>query len=130
MTAYEKVKGREYSGVMLEFGSIVLYKVSAKVQGGVMAPRWMKGVWLGKRFVWGGRSVVRAGWAGGAGEGRCVAVVLVGGAVCWLTEVCWPLCAGAAKGGRGGPRLARCDVGWLFWPERRPAVGRHLPERT
>ena len=50
LTAYEKVKGREYSGLMLEFGSVVLHKASAKVQGGVMAPRWLKGVWLGKRF--------------------------------------------------------------------------------
>ena len=35
---------------MLEFGSVVLHKASAKVQGGLMEPRWMKGLWLGKRF--------------------------------------------------------------------------------
>ena len=50
LTPYEKVKGREYSGLMLEFGSVVLHKASAKVQGGLMEPRWMKGLWLGKRF--------------------------------------------------------------------------------
>ena len=33
-TAYEKIKGREYGGVLFEFGSRVLFKVSAKVQGG------------------------------------------------------------------------------------------------
>ena len=36
---------------MLEFGSVVLYKLSAKVEGGVMQPRWERGVWLGK--LWG-----------------------------------------------------------------------------
>ena len=36
--------------MLLEFASVVLYKVSAKVQGGVMAARWMKGLWLGKRW--------------------------------------------------------------------------------
>ena len=35
---------------MLEFGSVVLYKVSAKVQGGVVAPRWLQGLWLGNRW--------------------------------------------------------------------------------
>ena len=50
LTAYERIKGREYSGLMHEFGSVILHKSSAKVQGGVMTPRWMKGLWLGKRF--------------------------------------------------------------------------------
>ena len=48
-TAYERVKGRAYNGVMLEFASVVLYKLSAKVQGGVMQPRWETGLWLGKQ---------------------------------------------------------------------------------
>ena len=43
LTAYEKVKGRDYFGLMLEFGSVVLHKASAKMQGGVMAPPWLKG---------------------------------------------------------------------------------------
>ena len=50
VTSYERIKGRPYSGTMYEFGQCVLYKVSAKVQGGVMEPRWAKGLWLGKRF--------------------------------------------------------------------------------
>ena len=49
-TGYENIKSREYSGLMLKFGTSVLHKVEVKVQGGVMEPRWMKGVWLGKRF--------------------------------------------------------------------------------
>ena len=50
MTPYERLKGRPYGGVMYEFGQCVLYKTSAKVQGGIMEPRWAKGLWLGKRF--------------------------------------------------------------------------------
>ena len=51
LTMYEKLKGRVYSGTMFEFGQCILYKVSAKVQGGDMRPRWEKGMWLGKRFA-------------------------------------------------------------------------------
>ena len=29
---------------------MVLYKVNIKVEGGVMASRWERGIWLGKRF--------------------------------------------------------------------------------
>ena len=50
LTAYERIKGRAFSGVMLEFGCVVLYKVSMKVQGGLMQPRWERGVWLGKQW--------------------------------------------------------------------------------
>jgi hypothetical protein len=50
LTSYEKIKGRKYTGLMLEFATTVLYKVSAKVQGGLMQARWLKGIWLGKRF--------------------------------------------------------------------------------
>ena len=49
-TSYEKVKGRAYKGEMLEFGQMVLHRVPGKTQGGLMAPRWTPGVWLGKRF--------------------------------------------------------------------------------
>lgn len=49
-TAYENIKGRKYTGVMLEFGCVVMHKVESKVEGGVMAPRWIRGIWLGKIF--------------------------------------------------------------------------------
>ena len=39
-TAYEKIKGREYTGQMLEFGMVVLHNVRVKAQGGIMEPRW------------------------------------------------------------------------------------------
>ena len=44
-TAYERIKGRAYSGLMLEFGACILYKTSARVQGGDMSARWEKGIW-------------------------------------------------------------------------------------
>ena len=50
LTSYEKIKGREYTSTMLEFAAAVLYKISAKVQGDNMQARWLRGVWLGKRF--------------------------------------------------------------------------------
>ena len=50
LTAYEAIKGRDYSGAMLEFCSAVLYRATAKVQGGIMEPRWLQGIWVGKRF--------------------------------------------------------------------------------
>ena len=49
-TAYENIKQREYSGLMLRWGSACLHKVGVKVQGGAMESRWIKGVWLGTRF--------------------------------------------------------------------------------
>ena len=33
-TSYERLKGRPYSGELLEFGTVVMHKVSAKVEGG------------------------------------------------------------------------------------------------
>ena len=50
-TAYKKIRGRPYSGGMFEFGQCILYKISSKVHGGDMGPRWAKGIWLGKRFT-------------------------------------------------------------------------------
>ena len=50
-TAYERVRGRPYTGTMFEFGQVILYKTSSKVQGGDMSARWAKGMWLGKRFT-------------------------------------------------------------------------------
>ena len=49
-TAYERIKGRRYQGEMLEFGQIVMHRIPGKPQGGLMQPRWLTGVWLGKRF--------------------------------------------------------------------------------
>ena len=49
-TAWERLKGRRYSGLMFEFGTKILYRVPQKPQGGAMEPRWLPGVWLGKRF--------------------------------------------------------------------------------
>ena len=39
LTAYEYFNGRAYSGLMVDFGTLVLRKSSAKVQGGDMQPR-------------------------------------------------------------------------------------------
>ena len=50
-TAYEKIKGRAYSGTVFEFGTCILYKVDSKVLGGDMSARWEPGIWLGKRFA-------------------------------------------------------------------------------
>ena len=49
-SAFERVKARRYNGMMLEFASPVMFRVSGKVEGGVMSERWYEGVWLGKRF--------------------------------------------------------------------------------
>ena len=51
LTAYERLRGRPFSGSMYEFGQVILYKTSMKVQGGDMRARWAKGLWLGKRFT-------------------------------------------------------------------------------
>ena len=70
LTTYHRLKGRPYSGLCLELGICVLYKVSVKVQGGVMASRWEVGVWLGKRF--GSEEHIIA--MEGGKVGRCAAV--------------------------------------------------------
>eukprot|EP00974_Lingulodinium_polyedra_P019265 1860480-Lingulodinium_polyedra.AAC.1 len=50
-TPFERLKGKGYKGEFLEFGSSVLHRIPDKPQGGLMAPRWVPGVWLGKRFT-------------------------------------------------------------------------------
>ena len=50
-TPYERVRGRRYGGLLYEFGQVVLSKIPGKPEGGVIAPRWIKGIWLGN--VWG-----------------------------------------------------------------------------
>ena len=49
-TPWERLKTRPYTGLMLEFGAKVLLRIAHKPVGGEMAPRWVEGVWLGKRF--------------------------------------------------------------------------------
>ena len=49
-TPYERLRGWQFSGSMLEFGSQVMLKVVDKVSGGVMQERWVEGTWLGSRF--------------------------------------------------------------------------------
>ena len=49
-TAYEKLRGRKYKGEMLPFGCQVLHRVTGKPIGGVVAPRWLPGTWLGKTW--------------------------------------------------------------------------------
>ena len=49
-TPYERIKGKRYHGEFCEFGSQILHRVPEKPQGGLMAPRWLPGTWLGKRW--------------------------------------------------------------------------------
>ena len=48
LTAFERLRGRPYSGVLIRFGSTVLHRLSGHVVGGVLADRWQTGSWLGK----------------------------------------------------------------------------------
>jgi hypothetical protein len=50
-TAFERVKGKRYKGEMVEFGRKVMCKIPCKPEGGLMQERWVRGVWLGKRFM-------------------------------------------------------------------------------
>ena len=50
-TPYETLRGKQFSGSMLEFGSQVMLKVMDKVSGGLMQERWVEGTWLGSRFT-------------------------------------------------------------------------------
>ena len=49
-TPFERIKGKRFNGEMMEFGCRVWYRVPGEVVGGVMAPRWEEGIWLGSRF--------------------------------------------------------------------------------
>ena len=49
-TAFERVKGKKHHGEMVEFATPILHRVAGKVHGGVMAERWLDGLWLGKCF--------------------------------------------------------------------------------
>ena len=46
-SAYERVKGRNYHGDVLEFATPIFRRLSGKVHGRIMAERWHEGVWLG-----------------------------------------------------------------------------------
>ena len=60
-TPYERIKKKKkYGGEMFEFGSIVHVKLQGKLQGGLMRERWVRGVWLGKR--WSCCNSSRRGW--------------------------------------------------------------------
>ena len=50
-TPYERLRRKQLSGSMLEFGSQVKLKVMDKVSGGVMQERWVEGTWLGRQFT-------------------------------------------------------------------------------
>ena len=50
-TAYERLKGKTYTGVIHEFGSVILHRIPGKPEGGLMLERWVQGVWHGKRFT-------------------------------------------------------------------------------
>ena len=50
-TPYERLRGKQFSGSMLEFGSQVMLKVMDKVSSGLMQERWVEGTWLGSRFT-------------------------------------------------------------------------------
>ena len=71
-TAYERLKGKQYKGEVLEFASSVLHRVPDKARGGLMMERWLPGVWLGKRFTTDEHVV-------GLGSMVCVCVCLCGG---------------------------------------------------
>ena len=49
-TPYERVKKKKYGGEMFEFGSVVLVKLQGKLHGGLMRERWVRAIWLGKRW--------------------------------------------------------------------------------
>ncbi len=49
-TPYERLKGKQFHGTVLEFGAQVMIKVTGKLQGGLMQERWIEGTWLGMRF--------------------------------------------------------------------------------
>ena len=49
-TAYERIKLKQYHGQFYEFGEVIMSKVPGKPSGGRMEPRWLRGIWLGKRW--------------------------------------------------------------------------------
>ena len=50
-TAFERLTGMTYKGVIHEFGSVILHRIPGKLEGGLMLERGVQGMWLGKRFT-------------------------------------------------------------------------------
>ena len=50
-TGFRRLRGRPYTSEMPEFGCKVWHKIPGKPQGGVLAERWLEGIWLGKRWA-------------------------------------------------------------------------------
>ena len=44
LTAWERLKGKKYTGLLIEFGTKVLHRVSHKPMGGEMEARWLLAV--------------------------------------------------------------------------------------
>ena len=42
-TPSERLKGKKYGGTFMEFGSLVMLRVTDKPQGGLMQERWIEG---------------------------------------------------------------------------------------
>ena len=49
-SAFERLKRRQHRGVLLPFGTAVVFRVAGKVPRGVMTVRWHLGTQLGERF--------------------------------------------------------------------------------
>ena len=49
-TAFERLKGKKFRGLLLPFGTTVMARVSGRVQGGLMQERWIEAIALGSRF--------------------------------------------------------------------------------
>ena len=49
MTAYRRLRGRDFDGKVMEFGECVLYMTPGITGKDKLDPRWEKGIWLGNR---------------------------------------------------------------------------------
>ena len=47
MTAYRRLRGKDYNGQVAEFGECVMYMTPGITGRDMLDPRWEKGVWLG-----------------------------------------------------------------------------------
>ena len=50
-TAWERIKGKPYTGEIYAFGTPVMHRMSGPVQGGVISERWFDGIWIGLQFT-------------------------------------------------------------------------------
>ena len=51
VSPYRRLKGKDCKGELFEFGCRVYHRVPGKTQGGLMIPRCLEGIWLGKRLA-------------------------------------------------------------------------------